>query len=340
MVSPVTPQPPEQAFHALSGRETAQGHGDSAPEYGGRKTEPAQQAGKISPVMPPLPQQAKQGTDAHAAQPASRSTAARVMPANPSTPSGRIPPTGKGAVPSQVAAPADNVPRESRVHGTASVTVAPARATNVPPPGQERTDAPVSAPARQQPASAPPQMTVGIIPAVNAPSAPPAVSGGMAQAHRMDKAVSTARIAPAQESAPRSVAPRLGSAVTPEQQGIPTVQQIATHGATHGQGLPAVQPAIQTKGPSESEAAFRSVPTDCAGRPPVYPAGQQTKAGGRDTASHPDVTPGVRTPDMVTPPPAVQPRTLRRSAQPLKSKAAPETPKGGGTHNRKRRRKK
>ena len=268
-------------------------------------------------------------------------------------------PTGKRTVPAPAAGPVDSVPRERRVHGATSVTAASARENDVPMPRQGRT------------ASAPSSMAVGIIPAANAVNTPltdrpvqgsaavtvqeqtratvqlgdalsvPSVSpGGMAQAHRTDKEVSAARIAPARESAPQFVVPRLGSAVTPERQDILVAQQVAARRATHEQGLPAVQPASQRKAPAGSEAAPRGVSADYSGCPPVRPARRESKPGRCSTAVHPDDTPGIRTPDMVTPPPAVQPRTLRRSAQPLKNKAAPETPKGGGPHNRKRRRKK
>ena len=359
MVSPVTPQPPEQAFHALSGRETAQGHGDSAPEYGGRKTEPAQQAGKISPVMPPLPQQAKQGTDAHAAQPASRSTAARVMPANPPAPSGRMPPAGKGAVPSQVVAPADNVPRENRVHGAASVTAASARATSVPPPitaaGTVQEQSAVHPAAREMPIS--PPIAAGGAPQEQqtaAPVASAAAAAGSIASRHADKA----RISPAREAPLREARPATGNVVSPArrqeapaaQQGAPSPARV-TPSAPHktsaqaaAQVTPAQVAAVTPAAPPQAYAQPAAklqpdvAPADRC--PTVTPAIRERKPDRPDTASHPDVTPGVRTPDMVTPPPAVQPRTLRRSAQPLKNKAAPETPKGGGPHNRKRRRKK
>ena len=140
-----------------------------------------------------------------------------------------------------------------------------------------------------------------------------------------------ARISPAREVPPRATRPVSGSAASPAR------QQAASAGRQIQSPEPArVTPSAPHKPPEQTVAQV----TAADRRPAVSPARRERKPERPDSASRLDVSPGVRTPDMVTPPPTGQPRTLRRSAQPLKNKAAPETPKRGGNQNRKRKRKK
>lgn len=327
MVSPVTPRPLEQAFHSLSGREAAQGHGDSVPEYGGRKTEPTQQTGKISPVMPPPPRQARQNISA---QTSVRAAGIHVMPDTSSGHSGSMSPVGKGTVSAPAGAATGNASQERTA---ASTNVSPPRPATMPPRNISAGTTPAAhtvRPREHAPQAAHPTQSnaMSTVQTNVPPAAPPTA-----------QAVSPARQQPKPAAPPQETAPLHGSAATPvRQQGVPAAQQAAAQGTTPVQDRQAMPPVSRPAKGTAGTAAPRITPADPGRRPPVYPAGQQAKARGHDTASHPDVTPGVRTPDMVAPP--VQPRTLRRSAQPLKSKAAPETPKGGGNHNRKRKRKK
>ena len=140
-----------------------------------------------------------------------------------------------------------------------------------------------------------------------------------------------ARISPAREVPPRATRPVSGSAASPAR------QQAASAGRQIQSPEPArVTPSAPHKPPEQTVAQV----TAADRRPAVSPARRERKPERPDSASRLDVSPGVRTPDMVTPPPTGQPRTLRRSAQPLKNKAAPETQKRGGNQNRKRKRKK
>ena len=268
-------------------------------------------------------------------------------------------PTGKRTVPAPAAGPVDSVPRERRVHGATSVTAASARATSVPPPitaaGTVQEQSAVHPAAREMPIS--PPIAAGGAPQEQqtaAPVASAAAAAGSIASRHADKA----RISPAREAPLREARPATGNVVSPArrqeapaaQQGAPSPARV-TPSAPHktsaqaaAQVTPAQVAAVTPAAPPQAYAQPAAklqpdvAPADRC--PTVTPAIRERKPDRPDTASHPDVTPGVRTPDMVTPPPAVQPRTLRRSAQPLKNKAAPETPKGGGPHNRKRRRKK
>lgn len=153
-----------------------------------------------------------------------------------------------------------------------------------------------------------------------------AAAGSMASGH-----AGQARISPAREVPPRATRPVSGSAV------FPARHQAASAGRQIQSPEPArVTPSAPHKPPEQTVAQV----TAADRRPAVSPARRERKPERPDSASRLDVSPGVRTPDMVTPPPTGQPRTLRRSAQPLKNKAAPETPKRGGNQNRKRKRKK
>lgn len=165
-----------------------------------------------------------------------------------------------------------------------------------------------------------------------------ATAGSMASSHT-DKSC----ISPAREAPPQAMRPVSGSAVSPAR------QQTASAGRQAPSAVsarvtpahrPAVTPAASPRVQAQPSAKMQPNITPADRRPAVTPARRERKPERTDSASRLDVSPGVRTPDMVTPPPTGQPRTLRRSAQPLKNKVAPETPKRGGTRNRKRKRKK
>lgn len=285
MVSPVTPRPPEQVH---SGSGVIPERGTFTAEHGNRQLGHTPQAGKISQVMPPSPQQIHQ----------------------------------------------DRMGMEN--HTSISNTERPAAQPVTPP-------VPAGGTAQEKQDTAP----------IARASAATVAAGSMASG-RAD----VVRISPAREAPPRSVHPAAGRVVSTAKQQTPsTAQQRVpsparvmpsaphkTSAQTGSQVAPtqaaAVTPAAPSQAHAQPAAKLQPDVAPADRRPTVTPAKREQKPERLDTASHPDVTPGVRTPDMVTPPPAVQPRTLRRSAQPLKSKAAPETPKGGGTHNRKRRRKK
>ena len=306
MVSPVTPQhmprSPEQALQDFSGR-------NPAPEANGHtrgttQADRARQSGKISPVMPPSPRQMQQnrvGVENHTSISNTEQPAAQ--------PVTRVTPVSPSITAGGTQQVKDGTVAAS---GTAAVTAATAAAA----------------------------------------------AGSMASSHA-DKA----RISPARETPPQATRPVSGSAVSPaRQQTVSTGRQApsavsarVTPSAPH---KPPVQAAAQTMptrnrtaatppSPSPQNQAHAAVkphpgviPADRTGRPAVTPARRERRPERPDSASRLDVSPGVRTPDMVTPPPTGQPRALRRSAQPLKNKVAPETPKRGGTRNRKRKRKK
>ena len=181
-----------------------------------------------------------------------------------------------------------------------------------------------------------------------------AVAGSMASGH-----AEQARISPARDAPPQTMRPVSGSAVSPARQqaasagrqmpsGVPArVTPSAPHkppAQTAPQVTPANRPDITpTASPQvQAQPSTKIQPdvTPADRRPAFIPARRERKPERSDSASRLDVSPGVRTPDMVTPPPTGQPHALRRSAQPLKNKVTPETPKKGGTRNRKRKRKK
>lgn len=185
-----------------------------------------------------------------------------------------------------------------------------------------------------------------------------AVAGSMASGH-----AEQARISPARDAPPQTMRPGSGSAVSPSRQqdasaGRQAPSPVSARVIPTAPHKPPVQAAAQTM-PTQNRAATTPpspspqnqahaaakphpgvIPADRTGRPAVTPARRERKPERPDSASRLDVSPGVRAPDMVTPPPTGQPRALRRSAQPLKNKVTPETPKKGGTRNRKRKRKK
>ena len=165
-----------------------------------------------------------------------------------------------------------------------------------------------------------------------------AVAGSMASGH-----ADRTHISPAREAPPHAPRPTAGSAVSPSRQQTASVGRQAPSAVsarvTPAQ-RPAVTPAASPQVQAQPSAKMQPNITPADRRPAVTPARRERRPERTDSASRLDVSPGVRSPDMVTPPLTGQPRTLRRSAQPLKNKVTPETPKKGGTRNRKRKRKK
>ena len=167
------------------------------------------------------------------------------------------------------------------------------------------------------------------------------------------------RISPARKAPPRASSPTAGSTVSPARQQTASAGRQApsavsaqvTPSAPHkppvqaaAQVTPAqrpdVTPAISPQVQAQSSAKMQPNIRPADRRPAVTPARREQKPERPDPASRLDVSPGVRMPDMVTPPPTGQPRALRRSAQPLKNKVTPEVPRRGGNQNRRRKKKK
>ena len=307
MVSPVPsqhiPRSPEQALQDFSGRSPVQESGGDAASEPGRGTtqaDRARQSGKISPVMPPSPRQVQQN---------------------------RM-----------------GVENHTSISNTEQLAAQPL--TRVTP----------SHPSI--PAGGMQQGKDGTVAASGAAAATAAAAGSV-----MPGRANQARISPAREVPPRATRPVSGSAVFPARQQAASAGRQAPSPASArviptAPHKPPVQAAAQTM-PTQKRAAATPpspspqnqahaaakphpdvIPADRTGRPAVTPARRERKPERPDSASRLDVSPGVRAPDMVTPPPTGQPHALRRSAQPLKNKVTPETPKKGGTRNRKRKRKK
>ena len=140
--------------------------------------------------------------------------------------------------------------------------------------------------------------------------------------------VSQANAVAAQHSAKierlHTVAPLSGNAVTPK-------QTTKTASVNHGD-------------PSQAASASRGA--DPALRPTVSPARQEreSKTGYRAPRRRNDISPVTqnpegRPPSMVSPPVTAQPRTLRRSAEPLQKITPTENPRGGTDHQKRRRKK-
>lgn len=309
MVSPVTPQvhiprSPEQALQDFSVRNPApeaNEHTGSALEHGKVQTDYTRQAGKISPVMPPSLRQMQQNRMG-----VENHTSISTTEQPPAQPVARV-------TPSHPSVPAGRTPqaREDTVPVTSTAAVTAA-----------------------------------------------ATAGSMASSHT-DKS----RISPAREAPPQAMRPVSGSAVSPARQqtasaGRQAPSAVSARVTSSAPHKPPVQAAAQAR-PTQNRAAATPpspspqnqahaaakphpgvIPADRTGRPAVSPARRERKPARPDAASRLDVSPGVRMPDMVTPSPTSQPRALRRSAQPLKNKVTPETPKRGGNQNRKRKRKK
>ena len=348
MVSPVTPRPPEQALQ--DGRNHAlepSGHTVSAQSHGTTQTDRAQQAGKISPVMPPSPQRARQNTAAQASDAAASGQVAgvHVMPDTPSGHAGGMNPAGKGTASAPAGAVAGKAPQEQ---AAASTNVSPPRPAMMPlrnisagtTPAVHTVRPKGDTPQTIQPM--PGSTSVAAQPGNMPPAAPPTA-----------QAVSTARQQPKPAAQPQETAPLHGIAVTPvRQQGVPVAQQGApsparvtpsaphkTSAQTGAQVTPtqaaAVTPAAPPQAHAQPAAKLQPDVAPADRRPAVAPARRERKPDRPDTASRPNVAPGVRTPDMVAPPPAVQPRTLRRSAQPL-TRDKTHTERGGKRHKRRK----
>ena len=307
MVSPVSPQhiprSPEQALQDFAGRSPAPepgGDAASAPGRGTTQADRARQSGKISPVMPPSPRQVQQNRIGVENHTAISNTEQPVTRVTPVSPS--ITAGGTQQVKDGTVA----------ASGAAAVTAATAAAA----------------------------------------------AGSVMSSH-----AEQARISPARDAPPQTMRPVSGSAVSPPRQQDASAGQRApspvsvrvTPSVPHkppvqsaAQAMPTQNRAAATPpSPSPQNQAHAAakphpgvIPADRTGRPAVSPARRERKPARTDSASRPDVSPGVRTPDMVTPPPTGQPRTLRRSAQPLKNKVTPEAPKRGGNQNRRRKKKK
>ena len=144
------------------------------------------------------------------------------------------------------------------------------------------------------------------------------------------------------DAPPRAAQPATGSTVSPArpqissaaQQGTPSPAR-ATPPAWHkpsaqaGVQAASVMPAAPPQTHVQPSAEMQPNITPADRRPAVAPARRERKTEYRDAGSRPGVSPRVRTPDMAAPPPTGQPRTLRRSAQPLNSKVTPdELPRG------------
>ena len=199
------------------------------------------------------------------------------------------------------------------------------------------------------------QIKDGTVPASDTAAVTVATAAGsMASGH-----AEQARISPAREAPPQATRPVSGSAVSPARQqaasagrqmpsGVPArVTPSAPHkppAQTAPQVTPANRPDITpTASPQvQAQPSTKIQPdvTPADRRPAFIPARRERKPERTDSAPRLDVSPGVRTSDMVTPPPTGQPRALRRNAQPLKNKVTPEAPKRGGNQNRRRKKKK
>ena len=194
----------------------------------------------------------------------------------------------------------------------------------------------------------------GTVAASGAAAATAAAAGSV-----MPGRANQSRISPAQEAPPQAMHPVSGSAVSPSRQQAASAGRQALAGASArvtptaphkppAQTVPQVTPAnrpditptasLQVQ--AQPSAKIQPDVTPADRRPSVTPARRERKPERTDSASRLDVSPDVRTPDMVAPPPTGQPRALRRSAQPLKNKVTPEAPRRGGNQNRRRKKKK
>lgn len=302
MVSPVSPQHiPRSPEQALQDF-SCRNPAPEASEHtrGTTQADRARQSGKISPVMPPSPRQVQ-----HNQMDVENHTAI----SNTEQPITRVTPVSPSITASGTQQVKDGTVAAS---GTAAVTAATAAA----------------------------------------------VAGSMASGH-----AEQARISPARDAPPQTMRPVSGSAVSPARQQAASAGQrapspVSARVTPSDPHKPPVQAAAQTM-PTQNRAAATPpspspqnqahaavkphpgvIPADRTGRPAVTPARRERKPERSDPASRPDVSPGVRTPDMVTPPPTGQPRALRRNAQPLKNKVTPEAPKRGGNQNRRHKKKK
>ena len=185
-----------------------------------------------------------------------------------------------------------------------------------------------------------------------------AAAGSVAAARNTGKPVSVSRITPSRESTP-TVRPTAENGVSPARQAAmpympdsahitpavshkPAAQAAASPPAAQGIPTAASAGVLQQANKQMTPKTRTSAPPEeRMVRPAVSPAKRERKSAHHDAADPTRFAQNVRTPDMVAPPLVSQPRTLKRSAQPLKSKAASEkSKKEGGNRNRKRKRKK
>ena len=306
MVSPVSPQhiprSPEQALQDFPSR-------NPEPEANGHtrgttQADRTRQSGKIGPVMPPSPRQVQQnrmGVENHTSISNTEQPAAQ--------PIARVTPSH----PSILAGGAQQV-KDGTVaaSGAAAVTAATAAAA-----AGSVMSSHAEQPRISQAREVPPRVTRPVSgSAVSPPRQQAASAGRQAPSPASARVIPTAPHKPPVQAAAQTIPPQNRSAVTPP------------------------SPSPQNQAHATAKLHPGVIPADRTDRPAVTPARRERKPERTDSASRLDVSPGVRMPDMVTPPPTGRPRALRRSAQPLKNKVAPETPKRGGTRNRKRKRKK
>ena len=208
------------------------------------------------------------------------------------------------------------------------------------------TEQPAAQPvARVTPVS--PSITAGGTPQIKdgtvAASGTAAVTVATAAGSVMSSHAEQARISPAREAPPQATRPVSGSAVSPARQQAASAGQRAPSAVSARvtpAHRPAVTPAASPRVQAQPSTKIQPDVTPADRRPAVTPARRERKPERTDSAPRLDVSPGVRTSDMVTPPPTGQPRALRRNAQPLKNKVTPEAPKRGGNQNRRRKKKK
>lgn len=312
MVSPVSPQVHiprslEQALQDFAGRSPVPepgGDAASAPGRGTTQADRTRQSGKIGPVMPPSPRQVQQnrmGVENHTSISNTEQPAAQ--------PIARVTPSH----PSILAGGAQQV-KDGTVaaSGAAAVTAATAAAA-----AGSVMSSHAEQPRISQAREVPPRVTRPVSgSAVSPPRQQAASAGRQAPSPASARVIPTAPHKPPVQAAAQTIPPQNRSAVTP----------------------PSPSPENQAHATAKLHPGV--IPADRTDRPAVTPARRERRPERTDSASRLDVSPGVRSPDMVTPPLTGQPRTLRRSAQPLKNKVTPETPKKGGTRNRKRKRKK
>lgn len=311
MVSPVSqqhmPRSPEQVLQHKPGTEAG-----AAPAPARQDAAPT---GRIPAVVPPVSPQAQESSlrDDHTGSTA-RTGHAPVQPPVPANAAGSVTHTD------------EKPPAHSRV-------------TPLPETNSLRPARPSAAAASQ-----PPQA----VPNAVAAAASAAAVGSIIAQRTPEPPAPASRTAPARDSLPpQAVRPAVGGAVTPAKQQAPAMPAQAAARVTP---VPANTgaaperkrhaPVQQAEGPVHSNPRTANASAERLSRPAISPARREHNPARRNADNRLDVTPGVRTPDMVTPPPAGQPRTLRRSAQPLKNKVAPEAPKRGGNRHRKRKRKK
>lgn len=314
VMPPVPPMRPLPAdFGRMSPPETA---GSKLPPVTPPRTADAQASHMVSPVppqhIPRSPEQALQDFSGRSPVPEASEHTRGTTQADRARQSGKISP---------VMPPSPRQMQQTRMGVENHTSIS-------------NTEHPAAQPvARVTPVS--PSITAGGTPQIKdgtvAASGTAAVTVATAAGSVMSSHAEQARISPAREVPPRATRPVPGSA------GSPARQQTASAGRQAPTAASArVTPSAPHKTPAQTVAQVAAADH----RPAVTPARRERKPERPDSASRLDVSPGVRAPDMVTPPPTGQPHALRRSAQPLKNKVTPETPKKGGTRNRKRKRKK